>query len=255
MTHKTHPPDALLAQLAGLGDFGGSLELDLAVPSSIDALVEKVASFSSKLSAVVINSGVYCLAGLSQDGFEKTANVNTLGVARLTRELLPLLTRNATVIFSSSASSRNWSGPQEALLNVRSTLEELFVSDETRCLMRYARSKALLNAFVIRMAKDHPEHRFLAAIPDPTQTDMVEEAVGMVARVLHYPPFFSPGSHLFDAFSLFWIKALTRSVEKVGRQYVYGLISTTLPSGSLYFKEVPLMPLRYEEEAANKIQF
>ncbi len=252
--HRSPPSPAVQAELGALGSFGGSLEADLSSSASIDALVKEVSSQQLRLDALVINSGVHCQDGFSKEGVEETVNINTLGVARLTRELLPLLAHNATVLISSSASSRGWMGTDEDLLNLKSSLVDAFPSEFIRCQMLYGRSKALINAFVMRMAKEHPNIRFLSAFPNPTHTDMLVSGIGKATEILRYPPFFRAGTQAFDSFLLFWVRALTRPVEKVARQYVYGLTSN-LPSGSFFFKETPYRPMPYEEAAAFKITF
>ena len=256
--HRTPPAPELAAELAALGNFAGSVAVDLGLP-------ESVASFSARLAAeskvgeeaafdvVVINSGVFCVHGVSAAGFENTVNINTLGLVQLTQQLLPRLAPDATVIYSSSASSRNWKGSLEELLDVRSPLTEQFPLADVRCLMLYARSKALLNAIVIKNATGSSGVRFLAAFPNPTHTDMLIDGMAQVAAALHYPTFFAPGSRAFDAFNLFWVRALTRSVDRVAAQYVFGAVTPTLPSGCLYFKETCLQPMPYEVQASTRV--
>jgi hypothetical protein len=48
-------------------------------------------------------------------------------------------------------------------------------------------------------------------------------------------------------------KALSRSVERVAAQYVYGAVTPALPSGCLYFKESCVQPMPYEIEASTRV--
>ncbi len=255
--HRTPPAPELAAELAALGGFGGSVAVDLASPDSIASFAQRLAA-ESKFGAatydvVVVNSGLSCVDGLSPQGYEGTVNVNTIGVVSLTRQLLPHLAPGATVIYSSSASSRNWKGELEDLLDLRSPLTKQFASPDVRCMMQYARSKALLNAIVLKNATTTPGVRFLSAFPNPTHTDMLIEFTEKLAKALHYPSFFTPGTRAFDAFNLFWVKALSRSVERVATQYVYGAVTPAVPSGCLYFKEACLQPMPYEIEASKRL--
>ncbi len=247
----------LQKELDAMGSFGGSVTLDLGSADSIGSFVERLGA-GSKLGnvtfdIVVINSGTSCLKGVSKDGYENTLNVNTVGVARLTRALLPLLNPKATVIFSSSAASRNWVGTVEETLDLKSELPQ-FKQESIRCLMDYSRSKALLNAQTIQFATTIPNVRFLSAFPLPTHTDMLLDAMDKLADALHYPAFFAPGTRAFEAFKLFWVQALSRSVDRVATQYVYGAVSDALPSGCLYFKEACLQPQPIEIAASKLLQ-
>jgi NAD(P)-dependent dehydrogenase (short-subunit alcohol dehydrogenase family) len=255
--HRTPPSAEAAAEFAALGTFGGSVAVDLASPDSIAAFVGRLANESTLGAAsydiVVVNSGQFCVEGVSPHGFENTGQINTIGVVQLTKQLLPHLAPGATVIYSSSASSRNWKGDLEDLVDLRQSLTDKFPSPDVRCLMQYARSKALLNAIVIKNATTTPGVRFLSAFPNPTHTDMLVEGMEKVAVALHYPSFFAPGTRFFDAFNLFWVKALSRGVERVATQYVYGAVTSSLPSGCLYFKETCLQPMSYEVQASKRI--
>lgn len=247
-------PETALTQSKG---FLGSIALDLA------DLRGSVATFPARLKQkfpdvtfdiLVLNGGIGCGKDVpSQDGLEDVAQINFVANVRVAQALLPQLAANATILFSSSASSRNWKLPFERLTNLSDTLTD--VGYPLNCLQRYARSKALVDAFAIQWAKTLTKQQVYTIFPNPTHTDMLEDALEDLARTLRYPSFFAPGTPLFDAFLQFWLKALARHVDRVALQYDFGAWSGNEleRNGCSFFEDKCLTPMPYEEKLLPQI--
>ena len=253
------------------GPLLGSIALDLSSDSSVESFAKRFKTLFpsvAQLDVVVLNSGIFPSSEEAEQGdfasgaVERTAQINFVAQARLLRSLMPSLAPGAVVLASSSSSSRRWAGSEAQLLALADRLHgsadpiaaSLGVNQISENMQRYSRSKVLLNAYFRHLAGEHPSYRFFTVFPNPTHTDMVIRGMESLARELRYPALFGPGTRAFDSYNLFWVRALTRSVERVALQYVYGALEKNdLKSGCSYFAEKCLEPQPFEVAIEDKV--
>jgi 3-oxoacyl-[acyl-carrier protein] reductase len=99
--------EALAGRLAAAGAAAWCFGADLASPSEVDRLAAALADRWTELDALVLNAGDYPrvpVREMTDEQFDQCLATNLTGPARLTRRLLPLLSRApaARIVFVSS---------------------------------------------------------------------------------------------------------------------------------------------------------
>ncbi|EKG09716.1 Short-chain dehydrogenase/reductase SDR [Macrophomina phaseolina MS6] len=150
------------------------LEIDLASFSSINKAARRLLSENDRLDILVNNAGVFATPpGLSEDGYEIQFGTNYMGTALLTRLLIPLLERTASlqgadVRVVSVSSALHMAAPNERLLlsENKTTLESIGT------MARYGQSKLAMIYWTRSMANEHPAIKFVAVHPGVVRTGL-----------------------------------------------------------------------------------
>ena len=171
----------------------------------------------------VLDAALRC----AHDGAGAAQPVETPAAAarleRLIKSLQPFLASNATVLVAGGTRFRG-----------------------SCCVKRGAHSRT--PALMRQLAAEKPSVRWHAVLVGSVHTERMQDAGERLARLVHYPAFFAPGTRLFDSFSLFWAQALTRSPDRVAMQFMYGILEDNqLENGCTYFGE---KCLRHEPQAS-----
>jgi retinol dehydrogenase-12 len=149
------------------------LPLDLA---SLDAVKQAATTFlaqADRLDILMLNAGVMCIPpGLTEDGFEKHFGINHMGHALLTKLLLPLLTRTASVSDDVRVvvvtSYSHWNAPKEGILfNILKTPAEHLSGSQ-----RYGHSKLANILFARHLASLYPNLTVAAVHPGAADTNL-----------------------------------------------------------------------------------
>lgn len=187
-----HPAGAHTLQVAARAAAPGSIEilpLDVRYDASVQAAAEEAATKVHVLDVLVNNAGVYPEEGsepleqLPLECFEEAFAVNVVGVARVTRLFLPLLTRAA----------------HPRVINISSLAGSVSAKEDSRHYC-YSASKAALNMLTRAMAAElRPRGITVVAVtPGWVKTDIgglqaplgVEESArslaGTIDRVAHH---------------------------------------------------------------------
>lgn len=175
--------DAALARLFAEFPRGDvtALPLDLAELASIDAFCTLLGEQQKKIDIFLHCAGVYYPnTPTTKDGFPTTCGVNFLGTAYLAERLLPFMTSEGKMIFTTS-------------LVDRFGKEKAANGHEKEGYAAYARSKHLLSALCLRLSKMRDENMpsFIATHPGITATDLLSPA-----KTTH-TPLFSRLGHAF----------------------------------------------------------
>ena len=175
--------DAALARLHAEFPSGDvtALPLDLAELASIDAFCALLGEQQAKIDIVLHCAGVYYPnTPTTKDGFSTTCGVNFLGTAYLAERLLPFMTSDGRMIFTTS-------------LVDRFGKEKMAKGAEKEGYAAYARSKHLLSALCLRLSKMRSGSMpsFIATHPGITATDLLSPA-----KTTH-KPLFSRLGHAF----------------------------------------------------------
>ena len=157
------------------------LPLDLAALASIDSFISRLKEQYSKIDIVLHCAGVYYPnTAKTADGYPTTVGVNFLGTAYLAERLLPFMTSEGKMIFTTSLVDRFG---KEKAANGR----------EKEGYAAYAMSKYLLSSLCLRLtecrAGGMPD--FIATHPGITATDLLSPA-----KTTH-KPLFSRLGHAF----------------------------------------------------------
>lgn len=157
------------------------LELDVSEPASVEAAAKRVAEEFGSLSGLVNNAGL----GFGH-GMENTLAVNFFGAASVTSAFLPLLAKEegqGRIVNIASASGPNFlSGCGDrsvvaALTDPEVTWDELVgIAERYKGKpdggQAYGLSKALLSAYTMLVAREHPELAVNACTPGFIDTDL-----------------------------------------------------------------------------------
>lgn len=175
------------AKAALLAEFPGEAvcceTLDLASRTSIEDFAEKAVKRGEKIDILLNCAGVYYpREQQTADGFPCTVGVNYTGTVMLTEALLPLMPHDGRAVFTTSLVDRF--GKKAA---------RVLAVGEKEGYPEYARSKALLSAWVMRRATERTESEpaFVAAHPGITATSLLDPA-----KTSHNP-LFSRIGHAF----------------------------------------------------------
>ncbi len=153
--------------------------VDIASIASVDAFGERMKACGESIDICLHCAGVYYpRERITADGYPMTEGVNYIGTMRVAEHLLPLMSREGRMIFTTSLVDRF--GRTDRL-----PAEEGYAA--------YCRSKTLLSAEVIRRAagRGADEPAFLAAHPGITATNLLS------ADKTTHKPFFSRIGHDF----------------------------------------------------------
>ncbi|MFZ9932189.1 MAG: SDR family oxidoreductase [Chthoniobacterales bacterium] len=181
-----HPAAAHALQAAARDATPGSIEilsLDVRDDDSVQAAAEESATKVRGLDVLVNNAGVFpeegneSLEGLPLACFEEAFAVNVVGVARVTRIFLPLLTR----------------APHPRVLNISSLAGSITTKEDSRHYC-YSASKAALNMLTRSMAAELRSRgvTVVAVTPGWVKTEMggplapltVEESASSLAATI-----------------------------------------------------------------------
>ena len=138
------------------------MRLDLASFASIDAFAAQLPERHEKIDVFLHCAGVYYpREPRTADGLPMTEGVNYHGTVRLAEAVLPLLDRDARMIFTTSLVDR---------FGKKKRAEQ-----EAQGYTAYARSKSLLSAYVLQKARQRGEKEpiFVATHPGITATDLL----------------------------------------------------------------------------------
>ena len=158
------------------------LPLDLADFECIDAFLSLLKEKTAHLDVVLHCAGVYYpYAEKTKEGLPFTVGVNFVGTAYLARALLPFLSGDGRMIFTTSLTDRF--GKTKTLLT----------PPKKEGYDAYAVSKTLLSALTLRLAEQRKEGEplFMAMHPGITATDLLS-----AAKTTH-TPLFSRLGHAF----------------------------------------------------------
>lgn len=165
-----------------------AVQLDVTDPLSIDCAVEHVHKADRHLEVLVNNAGI-ALEGFDAEVARRTIDVNVYGAERVTRALLPVLSKGARIVNVSSGSGelsnfakdlrRRFLDPKLDREGLHDLLEE-FVEDVAagRHAKKgwpssgYAVSKAGMNALTRIFAREQPLVHVNAVCPGWVRTDM-----------------------------------------------------------------------------------
>lgn len=164
------------------------MHLDLAANASIDAFAAELGKRYEKIDIFLHSAGVYYPRGeRTADGLPLTVGVNYHGTVRLAEAVLPLMTGEGRMIFTSSLVDRFG--------------RDTAVTGEGYAA--YAKSKHLLSAYALHRARNRGvgEPAFLVAHPGIVATDLLSPE-----KTTH-KPLFSRIGHAF-------LYVFTHSAEK-----------------------------------------
>ena len=179
-----------------------ALPLDLAELASIDAFCALLNGQQAKIDIVLHCAGVYYPnTPTTKDGFPTTCGVNFLGTAYLAERLLPFMTNEGKMIFTTS-------------LVDRFGKEKVATGHEKEGYAAYARSKHLLSALCLRLSqmRNGSMPSFIATHPGITATDLLSPT-----KTTHKPLF----SRLGHAF----LYLFTHSPEKAALTALFATVS------------------------------
>jgi NAD(P)-dependent dehydrogenase (short-subunit alcohol dehydrogenase family) len=181
-----HPASAHALQAAALAASRGSIDilsLDVRDDSGVQAAAEEAAAKFRSLDVLINNAGVFPEEGsepleqLPLDCFQEAFAVNVVGVARVTRLFLPLLTRSS----------------HPRVVNISSLAGSITTKDDSRHYC-YSASKAALNMLTRAMAAElRPRGVTVVAVtPGWVKTEMggpqapltVEESAASLAATI-----------------------------------------------------------------------
>jgi NAD(P)-dependent dehydrogenase (short-subunit alcohol dehydrogenase family) len=181
-----HPASAHALQAAALAASPGSIDilsLDVRDDGSVQGAAEEAAAKFRSLDVLINNAGVFPEEGsepleqLPLDCFEEAFAVNVVGVARVTRLFLPLLTRSS----------------HPRVVNISSLAGSITTKDDSRHYC-YSASKAALNMLTRAMAAElRPRGVTVVAVtPGWVKTEMggpqapltVEESAASLAATI-----------------------------------------------------------------------
>mmetsp|Transcript_3923 Transcript_3923/g.9883 ORF Transcript_3923/g.9883 Transcript_3923/m.9883 type:complete len:298 (+) Transcript_3923:126-1019(+) len=177
------------------------IQLDVSSDASVSSAAEKVKSIlgDSKLYAVVNNAGAGEFGGKVSDAVD----VNTIGVKRVVDAFLPVLDpASGRVAMTSSAAGPNFiakcggskgeelTDASVTWLQVKATVDEVLAMEAAGAadgdfeskgyppnkskdpMFGYGLSKALLNAYTLHLAREHPSLHINACTPGFIETDL-----------------------------------------------------------------------------------
>lgn len=140
--------------------------LDLASFASIDAFAKKMRERGTKIDIFIHFAGLFCpKEATTADGIPTTVGVNYTGTVRLAEEMLPMMTSDGRMIFTTSIADRYGKMRKDPL-----------VPHEKEGFPAYAESKLLLSAYVCKKAAERGEKSpiFIANHPGVTATPLFD---------------------------------------------------------------------------------
>jgi len=160
------------------------LEMDLASLASVDAAAKKVLAENDKLDILINNAGIMAVPhATTKDGYEMHFGTNHMGHALLTRQLLPLLSKTATLPDSDVrivdvTSAGHMMAPGRGVLfdKVKSDMKG------THEYTLYGQSKMANVLHAKALAKRYPEITSVSVHPGRVNTGLLDHYSGMMMQ-------------------------------------------------------------------------